>query len=1066
MATTDLTILLKLKDQATAGLKKAQNESKGLGNMMGTVLKAGATAGGVALLGAGTASVKMAIDFEKSMAEVRTLLPDISEEAFGKMRDDVLDFSKEMGIATDKAVPALYQAISAGVPKENAMEFMTVASKAAIGGVTELETAVDGITSVINAYGVENISAAKAADIMFTGVRLGKTTFDELSTSLFNVVPIAAASGVSFEQVTAALAALTAQGVPTAVAATQLRAAIQALSAPTIRQKAIMEELGLEFSAARLEQIGLSAAFKEAVDATGGNMEQLRKLIGSVEGLQAVLALGGDQAYKFDEALVATGDSAEAVDAAFNTMEETTSRKLTKAINNIKVVMTELGLKALPVLTKALEEGSEALGVWWKEHGPAVKEFAEDFISFLDDAREVITPFVETSVEGLQEIYDLFSTFASWIYENKPLMIAAIAAVGVAIVAAMGPASAAYAAILGAIWAVGKLKEVLGLADDATQFEQVTEGSIKFATSLDDVYRKAEGTGHRLTNIGGNIASLTRQLAETGSPFERYSNRFNEIRQRVLDANKVIPPLTKEVGDLGDEFEDTGSSAGGAGDAFRGLSGDLANLRQEMHGVATPGLERINTLIQAEEAYLARLAPALADATQEHDRLKDMLGKVEDQISDATDEMKEWEDAVLKGTRAFSDAAQALDTDMNRVKSAVSKIELGMLEEGLEDGGYASDALSYKVKQLGGTFDINFHRGKVSVAKIEEVLAAAGNELDILSAKADVVDLEEKVKLGPKQYELEKYFQDLGGYAEYSFREIIDGADEAALKLAALTVEQNDFNLSILQQGKLVAFFTGLQENHEELLGRLQAQYANLGSLAEGIDPAIKAIWETEGGAVISSIEEAFAAIDRGQTGAAETAMANAIGLFDEIKKTVADIYPGAESVLAPIGALLREVEGTVEIDIAEVGKLLSGDLSTISSDLGGVNRSVADLEGTVEYRLLDVFHSLENNVVFLLGLIRNYTGFLYDIHLDTAEIAAGIGAGAAVPRLQAGGYITRGGLAMLHAGETVTPASGGSARPVENHYHFEGPVLGDRYAAQKFADMLSPYFMRRGEVR
>ena len=44
--------------------------------------------------------------------------------------------------------------------------------------------------------------------------------------------------------------------------------------------------------------------------------------------------------------------------------------------------------------------------------------------------------------------------------------------------------------------------------------------------------------------------------------------------------------------------------------------------------------------------------------------------------------------------------------------------------------------------------------------------------------------------------------------------------------------------------------------------------------------------------------------------------------------------------------------------------------------------------------------------------------------------------------------------------------AAGGSARPVENHYHFDGPVLGDRYAAEKFADMLSPYFMRRGEVR
>ena len=92
-----------------------------------------------------------------------------------------------------------------------------------MGGVTDLSTAVDGITSVVNAYGSDVVSATEASDLMFTAVKNGKTNFEQLSKSLFNVVPVASALGVSFEDVTAGISSMTAQGVPTSVATTQMR---------------------------------------------------------------------------------------------------------------------------------------------------------------------------------------------------------------------------------------------------------------------------------------------------------------------------------------------------------------------------------------------------------------------------------------------------------------------------------------------------------------------------------------------------------------------------------------------------------------------------------------------------------------------------------------------------------------------------------------------------------------------------------------------------------------------------------------------------------------------------
>ena len=69
--------------------------------------------------------------------------------------------------------------------------------------------------------------AGTVSDQLFTTVRLGKTTFGELGASIAQVAPIAAAYGISIDQVLGAVASLTKQGTPTAQAMTQIRAAIQ-----------------------------------------------------------------------------------------------------------------------------------------------------------------------------------------------------------------------------------------------------------------------------------------------------------------------------------------------------------------------------------------------------------------------------------------------------------------------------------------------------------------------------------------------------------------------------------------------------------------------------------------------------------------------------------------------------------------------------------------------------------------------------------------------------------------------------------------------------------------------
>ena len=350
-------VVLKGNSRALArALKRASRDTNDFSQRVQRAAKAGAAA--AAALGAalGAAAISGAAKLEKGLSEVRTLLPQLSNKGFAKLRDEVLALSDEMGVATDQAVPALYSAISAGVPPDNVMAFLTTAAKTAIGGVTDLETSVDALTTVVNTWGkTAGVTAKHAADVLFTTVKLGKTTMTELGASINQVAGLASAFGIEFEQVTAGVTELTKAGVPTTEAMTKMRALIQSISSPSMRAAGAFKQLGIEVSAARVAQEGILPIVQEIMAATEGNDVLQRKLFGSVEALQAALVLTTNSGADYIATLDAMRQASGATDAAFATMEDTVARKWEAALTRAKNQLTELGTEVLPHLADALE---------------------------------------------------------------------------------------------------------------------------------------------------------------------------------------------------------------------------------------------------------------------------------------------------------------------------------------------------------------------------------------------------------------------------------------------------------------------------------------------------------------------------------------------------------------------------------------------------------------------------------------------------------------------------------------------------------------------------------------
>ena len=317
---------------------------------------------GLAMMGAGVVLggglivlAKGAADFDTAMREVNTMLL-LSQTEFQAFSDDVKDLAFEMGVDAVESAQALYQAISAGIPKENVIEFLTVATKAAIGGVTDLTVAVDGLTTIINAFKLPMSDAQKVADAMFTTVKGGKTTFEELSASMAKAMPTAAALGVGYEEVLATIATLTKQGVPTAEAFTQIRASMVALLKPTADMEGLLRKAGYESGRAMLKALGYQGALNALTVAAEGNDAVLAKAFGSVEALGVVFGITGGNALMAAGDIDAMANSAGAALDAFEVMEEGVGRQFEKIKEQIETLGIEIGETLLPVFSDILED--------------------------------------------------------------------------------------------------------------------------------------------------------------------------------------------------------------------------------------------------------------------------------------------------------------------------------------------------------------------------------------------------------------------------------------------------------------------------------------------------------------------------------------------------------------------------------------------------------------------------------------------------------------------------------------------------------------------------------------
>jgi len=329
---------IKLGDSAQASTSKINVLTRALSNL----------GIGLAVADAARRYFKGFNEAEKAAAAVRTLGVDSKA-----LEQRLLGVSNSLGglYSQTQLLAASYDVASAGFANasDNA-KILEASAKGATGGLSEINTVGNAVTSVLNAYGKSANDAAILVDGFIQTQNDGKIVLNEYAGFIGRLAPTAAAAGVGIQELNAAVSTITAQGVPVEATFTGLNQALVSILKPSAEAAELAKGLGIDFNEAGLRAKGFGGLLEEVKTKTGGSTTALVKLFGSVDALKAVLPLVNDDLVKYNQNLDRQAKASGVADKATKDLGGTVSSEITKMINQIGNLVRALDTVLGPAL--------------------------------------------------------------------------------------------------------------------------------------------------------------------------------------------------------------------------------------------------------------------------------------------------------------------------------------------------------------------------------------------------------------------------------------------------------------------------------------------------------------------------------------------------------------------------------------------------------------------------------------------------------------------------------------------------------------------------------------------
>jgi TP901 family phage tail tape measure protein len=325
--------------------------------------------------GIGYEAVKSAMNFQTLTTRLVTTAGE-SQSALGTVRNGILQVSDQTGVSASDLATSMYVVESAGFDAaKGGIDVLRASTEGAATEGANFADVANAVTDILKDYHHAGSDAANVTSQLTAAVSVGKANFQTMSSAMGNVLPLAAAVGLKFNDVAGTLSEMTSHGVTAQRASQNLATAIRSLEKPTTVMQAEFKATGITTDELNqhMSSEGLGGTLEWLSQVAAANAPKLHQtytgalgsLVGTAAGLNVALETTGKNAHDTATDIATIGKASADANGnvkGFSDLQQTTAFQLDRAKVAIENVGIALGTALLPMVTALAKDVSNIIG--------------------------------------------------------------------------------------------------------------------------------------------------------------------------------------------------------------------------------------------------------------------------------------------------------------------------------------------------------------------------------------------------------------------------------------------------------------------------------------------------------------------------------------------------------------------------------------------------------------------------------------------------------------------------------------------------------------------------------
>lgn len=512
---------------------KVGNNITGIGKSLTSVGSTLTKSVTVPLLGIGTAGLKVASDFDSAMSGVQAISGATGKE-FDALRAKAIELGGETAFSANEVAEAMTEMAKAGWDSQQILDGMSGVLDAAAASGENLGTVSTIVADAITGFGMEAKESTRVADLLTQAANSGTIGINDLGESFKYIAPVAGSMGLSIEDVTTALSAMSMSGIKGSQAGTSLRGVLTRMVKPTDQVAAAMDELGIVLTNSDGTFKSLDQILSEMRGSFSGLTDEQKTYYAATlagqEGMSGLLSLLNMSQEEYDEIAASMDNASGVAKETAEVMRDNLSADVEGLMGSLESLAITLASLIVPALRDFVQWLTQLVNKF-----TALSPETQKTILMIAGIATAIGPVLMVLGKLTSSVGSIITTFG-----KIPGAIAKAKGAFTAVSAAIGGISAPVVAVVAVIGVL--IAAFVNLWKTNEEFRNkmtaIWDGiKSKFESFAQGIVDRLNALGFDFENFGEVVKAIWDGFCSLLAPiFEEVFNQVSVILGSVLDA--------------------------------------------------------------------------------------------------------------------------------------------------------------------------------------------------------------------------------------------------------------------------------------------------------------------------------------------------------------------------------------------------------------------------------------------------------------------------------------------------------------------------------------------------